>query len=275
VATEVMGVVNVTPDSFFDGGRYADPDAAIAHAERLIAEGADLIDVGGESTRPGAEPVDESEELRRVLPVISALAGRVRISIDTMKPGVAEAAVRAGATLVNDVSGTLAPVAASCGVGVVVMHSRGTPKTMQHHATYDDVASEVFGWLADAAAHARSLGVTEVFVDPGFGFAKTAQQNLALLDALPTLVANGEQVIVGTSRKSFLGALSARTDGEIAPAEDRFEASLATAVFAMACGVAMVRVHDVRATADAARLVAAVAGELSTDEVFARADGAA
>jgi dihydropteroate synthase len=259
-----MGVVNVTPDSFFDGGRYFDPAAAVAHGEELVAQGADLVDVGGESTRPGADPVDEDEELRRVLPVVAALSRSCRVSIDTTKARVAEEAITAGATLVNDVAGTLAPVAADHGVGLVVMHMRGTPKTMQHAPAYDDVVGEVERWLADAAASARAVGVEEVYIDPGIGFAKTATHNLALLGALPRLVASGEHVLVGTSRKSFLGRLSARTPGEVAPPEERLEASLATAVYAMACGVAMVRVHDVRPCADAARLVSAALGDRFT-----------
>jgi dihydropteroate synthase len=258
-----MGVVNITPDSFFDGGRYFDPATAIAHGETLIAAGADIIDIGGESTRPGADPVDVGEELRRVLPVVAALSGSCRVSIDTMKPLVAAEAVAAGATLVNDVSGTLAPVAARLGAGLVVMHMRGTPKTMQRETQYDDVVAEVASWLATAARAAHELGVEEVYIDPGIGFAKTPEQNLALLAALPRLVATGEPVLIGTSRKTFLGRLSARHPNEVAPPEERFEASLASAVFAMACGVAVVRVHDVRPSADAARLVAACAGDLA------------
>jgi dihydropteroate synthase len=270
-----MGVVNVTPDSFFDGGRYFDPAAAIAHGEAMIAEGAEIVDVGGESTRPGADPVDEAEELRRVLPVVAALSRSCRVSIDTMKARVATEAVAAGATLVNDVAGTLGLVAASCGVGLVVMHMRGTPQTMQADVSYDDVAQEVADWLGTAARSAHELGIDEVYIDPGIGFAKTAEQNLALLAALPQLVASGERVLVGTSRKSFLGRLSARSAGELAPVEERFEASLATAVYAMTCGVTMVRVHDVRATVDAARLVAACSGEFDLDELTAQAPQAA
>lgn len=261
-----MGVVNVTPDSFFDGGRYLDPSAAIAHGEALIAEGADIVDVGGESTRPGADPVDEAEELRRVLPVVAALSRSVRVSIDTMKPSVAVAAIEAGASLVNDVAGTLWQIAARHKVGLVVMHMRGVPKTMQLHPAYDDVVTEVFGWLDHAATAARELGVGEIYLDPGIGFGKTAAHNLALLSALPTLVKTGANVLVGTSRKTFLGALSSSRPGEVAPPEERFEASVASAVYAMVCGVAMVRVHDVRACADAACLVAASFGEVATAE---------
>jgi dihydropteroate synthase len=190
----------------------------------------------------------------------------VRVSIDTMKPSVATAAIEAGATLVNDVAGTLAPVAAREGVGLVVMHMRGVPKTMQERPTYDDVVAEVYGWLAQAAEEARQLGVRDLYVDPGIGFGKTAPHNLALLSALPALVATGEKVLIGTSRKSFLGAFSAARPGEVAPPEDRFESSVASAVYAMTCGVAMVRVHDVEACAQAARFVAACFGEIPVGE---------
>jgi dihydropteroate synthase len=250
-----MGVLNVTPDSFFDGGRYFDHAAAIAHGEEMIAQGADLIDVGGESTRPGADPVPEDEELRRVLPVVEALAPRARISIDTMKPAVAAAACRLGATLVNDVADHSARAAAEAGAGLVVVHMRGTPKVMQQDPRYDDVVAEVFAALGSAAATAREAGVSEVYVDPGIGFGKTVEHNLQLLRALPELVARGTPVLVGTSRKSFLGRLAAPPGAEPLPAGDRLEGSLATAVWAMAAGAAIVRVHDVAETVQAARLV--------------------
>jgi dihydropteroate synthase len=259
----VMGVLNVTPDSFADGGRFLRPDDAVARGERIAGEGADVVDVGGESTRPGAQPVAEDEELRRVLPVVERLAGRlpatVRISIDTTKPAVARAAVEAGATLVNDVSGQLWPVAAELGTGWVAMHRRGTPDTMQSLTGYDDVVSEVHSHVVDAAARARDAGVREVWVDPGIGFAKTAAQNVALLAALPELVraaaASSAKVLVGTSRKNFLGRYGAPApDRPLGPGE-RFEASLATAVWAMVAGAGMVRVHDVADTVRAATLV--------------------
>ena len=243
-----MGVLNVTPDSFFDGGRYFDHEAAIAHGREMTAEGADIIDVGGESTRPGAEPVPEDEELRRVLPVVEALVGEVRVSIDTMKPAVAAAACQRGATLVNDVANHSARVAAEAGVGLIVVHMRGTPKIMQEDPRYDDVVGEVFGALDAAAADARQAGVREVYVDPGIGFGKTVQHNLQLLRSLPELVARGVPVLVGTSRKSFLGKLAL-------PPGDRLEGSLATAVWAMVAGATIVRVHDVAVTVRAARLV--------------------
>jgi len=250
-----MGVLNVTPDSFFDGGRYFDRETAIRRGRELVAEGADIVDVGGESSRPGATPVDEAEELRRVLPVVAALAGEVRVSIDTAKPSVARAALGEGATLVNDVGGLLAPVAGAACAGLVVMHRKGSAADMQHDPRYEDVVAEVATFLAAAVAAARSAGVTEVYVDPGIGFGKTVSHNLALLKALPRLVAAGEPVLIGVSRKSFLGRIAARGGGEPLPAEDRLEASLAAAVWAMAAGAAIVRVHDVAATVAAARLV--------------------
>jgi dihydropteroate synthase len=246
----IMGVLNVTPDSFSDGGRYLDPEAAVAHGRRLVAEGADVVDVGGESTRPGAEPVDADVERARVVPVVAALAPHVRVSIDTRKAAVAEAAIEAGATLVNDVSASLWPVAAAARVGWVAMHMQGTPQTMQRQPEYGDVVADVRAFLAGRAAEARAGGVEEVWIDPGIGFGKTAAHNLALLRALPALVAVGEPVLVGTSRKSFLGALTGR-----ASPDDRLEASVATAVWATTRGAGMVRVHDVAATLQAARLV--------------------
>jgi len=253
-----MGVLNVTPDSFFDGGRWFETDAAVAHGLDLVAEGADVVDVGGESTRPGAEPVDEAEETRRVVPVIEALAPHVRVSVDTRKAGVAEAALAAGATLVNDVSARLWPVAAEAGVGWVAMHMKGEPATMQSDTRYDDVVTEVRDLLVDRARQARDGGVDEVWIDPGIGFAKTAAHNLALLRHLSVLVEAGFPVMVGTSRKSFLGHLTGSPPGHADdpdPAADRLEASLATAAWAISQGATMVRVHDVAATAQLARLV--------------------
>jgi dihydropteroate synthase len=250
-----MGVLNVTPDSFSDGGKYLDWDRAVEHGLDLVSQGADIVDVGGESTRPGAELVDEDEEMRRVVPVVEALATKVRVSVDTTKPAVAAAAISAGATLVNDVSTTLWTLAADRRVGWVAMHMQGTPATMQLGPRYDDVVSEVHGFLCDAATKARQAGVTEVWVDPGIGFGKTRQQNLALLRHLPELVERGLPVLVGTSRKSFLGAIAPKSDGSATPVEERVEASVATATWAMLAGVAMVRVHDVAPTVQAATLV--------------------
>jgi dihydropteroate synthase len=250
----VMGILNVTPDSFSDGGRFLDPAAAVAHGLELFDEGADVVDVGGESTRPGAAPVEEAEELARVVPVVEALArsGRGRVSIDTTKPRVAEAAVEAGATLINDVSASLGEVAASWGVGWVAMHMQGTPRTMQAEPHYDDVVGEVRRFLVEKAEAARAGGVEEVWIDPGIGFGKTQAHNLSLLRHLDALAATGFPVLVGTSRKSFLGALV----GGAGP-DDRIEGSLATAVWAIHRGAAAVRVHDVRATVQAVALCAA------------------
>lgn len=255
----VMGIVNVTPDSFSDGGAWFDHAAAIAHGRRLIDEGADVVDVGGESSRPGAEDVPAAEELRRVLPVVEALSPHVRVSVDTVKAEVAEAAVAAGATLINDVSASLWPVAASCGVGWVAMHRAGTPRTMQDDPRYDDVVAEVRDMLVARAAAAAEAGVGEIWIDPGIGFGKSLEHNLALLAHLDALVATGVPVLVGTSRKAFLGALAAGPDGPPPPIE-RLPGSLATATFALRCGAGMVRVHDVAATVQAARLVGLVAG---------------
>jgi dihydropteroate synthase len=253
----VMGVLNVTPDSFSDGGRWLDSDAAVQHGLEMVAEGADVVDVGGESTRPGADPVPEAEELRRVVDVVAALAPHVRVSVDTRKPGVAQAAVAAGATLVNDVSASLWEVAAETGAGWVAMHMQGEPTTMQRSPTYEDVVGEVRRFLVERAEAARSAGVAEVWIDPGIGFGKTPEHNLALLRHLSLLTASGFPVLVGTSRKSFLGKLTASPGGEPAPVDDRLEASVATAVWSMTQGAEMVRVHDVGPTVAAARLVAA------------------
>jgi len=257
----VMGILNVTPDSFSDGGEWFEGDLAIERGHEMIAEGADIVDVGGESTRPGAEPVAIDEELRRVIPVIEALAPHVRVSVDTTKAEVAAAAADSGATLVNDVSASLWPVAAGCGVGWVAMHRRGTPADMQHHPHYDDVVAEVTAYLADRASTGAAAGVGEVWIDPGIGFGKTAGHNLRLLSAVAGLAATGYPVLVGTSRKSFLGSLAAAPDGTPAPVDARLAGSLATATWAMQQGARMVRVHDVAATVQAATLVGTPGGE--------------
>lgn len=256
----VMGVVNVTPDSFSDGGRHADAAAAIAHGLALVEEGADLLDVGGESTRPGATPVDESSELARVIPVIEALAARagVPISIDTRKPAVMRAALAAGASMVNDVSalgaeGALELVAAS-GAAVVLMHMQGEPLAMQHSPRYDDVQAEVRGFLAGRVLACEMAGIARnrLVVDPGFGFGKTLEHNLALLAGLGQLVELGLPVLVGLSRKSCLGAITGRAVGE------RSAASLAAHLIAAMRGARIVRVHEVAATVDALKVLAAV-----------------
>ncbi len=260
-----MGVINVTPDSFSDGGRYADANAAIAHGKALLAEGADWLDVGGESTRPGAEPVPEADELRRVVPVVEALtAAGARVSIDTRKPAVARAAVAAGATLLNDVGAANGAVAAELGVAWAAMHAQGEPATMQDDPRYGDVVAEVLADLVARAEAATAAGVPEVWIDPGIGFGKTAEHNLALLAHLDAFVATGIPVLIGTSRKGFLGRLLGASDGTEGPAPvaDRLEGSLATATWAMTCGAAMVRAHDVRATAHAAQVIR---GQITAD----------
>ncbi len=266
-----MGVVNVTPDSFSDGGCWPDPESAIRHARDLVAAGADIVDVGGESTRPGADPVDAATEAARVVPVVAALAPLVRVSVDTMTPEVAEEAVAAGADIVNDVSGSLelAEVAARHGTVWVCMHMQGTPRTMQQRPHYDDVVSEVRQFLVERAAAGRDLGVAEVWIDPGIGFGKTTDHNLSLLRHLDVLVATGHPVVVGTSRKSSLGRLTAQADGataahvepgaqaavtRAAPVAERLEASVATAVWAWRHGAEVVRVHDVAETVRARAL---------------------
>lgn len=253
-----MGVVNVTPDSFSDGGRYRHHDDAIAHGRSLGEQGADWVDVGGESTRPNAEPVAVADELERVLPVVEGLtsAPSLRVSIDTRKAEVAEAAVGAGATLINDVSATLAPVAADLGVGFVAMHMLGDPRTMQRRPTYADVLSDVRDFLVERAEAARSAGVDEVYIDPGIGFGKTLDHNLVLLANLDVLAATDFPVLVGTSRKAMLGVLAARADRrpDPPPTHDRLEGSLATAVWAYLRGATMVRAHDVAETVRAAQL---------------------
>jgi len=255
-----MGVLNVTPDSFYDGGRYLSVDDAVAHGLDLVAQGADIVDVGGESTRPGAEPVPEDVEMARVLPVVEALAGRVRVSVDTLKPAVAEAALLAGATLVNDVSASLWPVAAAGRAGWVAVHMQGSPPTMQAAPRYQDVVAEVTDFLVHRARAALEAGVEEVWVDPGIGFGKTMEHNLSLLHHLPEVVAAATGagcagVVVGTSRKRFLGLLAAPAgSSEPLGPEDRVEGSLATAAQALVAGAAMVRVHDVAVTVQAARL---------------------
>jgi dihydropteroate synthase len=258
-----MGIVNVTPDSFSDGGRFLRVDDAIAHGLRLAGEGAAVLDIGGESTRPGAEPVDPDTELARVLPVVEGLraatAGSVRLSIDTRRAEVARAAVAAGATLLNDVSATLADVAAELGVGWIAMHMRGEPRTMQVEPRYDDVVTEVSEQLAAAARAGERAGVREVWIDPGIGFGKTAEHNWTLLAHLDRIVALGWPVMVGVSRKGFLGAVLAKSDGvdEPVPVDDRREASIALATWVMLHGARMVRVHEVRPTVQAARVLAA------------------
>jgi dihydropteroate synthase len=256
-----MGVLNVTPDSFSDGGRWLDADAAIAHGRQMIAEGAHVIDVGGESTRPGATAVDAVEEARRVIPVIRALAGDAVISVDTRKDSVARQAIAAGATILNDVSASLWAVAAETGAEWVAMHMPGDPTSMQRHAHYNDVVAEVKAYLVERAEAAVAAGVSRVWIDPGIGFGKTAQHNLSLLRHLDRLVETGYPVLVGTSRKAFLGPLTAgQAPGtppgpDTPPPGDRLEATVTTSTLAALAGAAMVRVHDVRPAIMAAQLI--------------------
>jgi dihydropteroate synthase len=258
----VMGVVNVTPDSFSDGGLYADERAAVEHGLRMAAEGADYIDVGGESTRPGAERVDPQTEIGRVVPVVRALAAEgVKVSIDTMRADVAAAALDAGAYLVNDVSGGLgdpkmAGLVAERGCPWVLMHWRGHSKDMQALARYEDVVADVCIELADRVNAAVDAGVdtAQLVLDPGLGFAKTAEHNWALLSQLDAVLALGLPVLIGASRKSFLGRLLADPDGTPRAVLGREAATVATSVLAAEAGVWGVRVHDVLATADALRV---------------------
>ena len=257
----VMGVLNVTPDSFSDGGRYADPGAAIAQGLKLAEEGATFVDVGGESTRPGAAPVGEQEELRRVIPVVRGLAraARVRISVDTSNPRVMREAVDAGAVLINDIRALGAPgalaAAAASGAAVCLMHMQGEPATMQRHPGYVDVVNDVKAMLAARvqACEAAGIGGERLCLDPGFGFGKTLGHNLELLRRLPELGALGLPLLVGLSRKSMLQSLTGRAVGE------RLAGSLALATIAVLTGARIVRAHDVAPTLDAVRVAAAMA----------------
>ena len=257
----LMGVLNVTPDSFSDGGRSLDAEAAVAHGERLAAEGADLIDVGGESTRPGAQPVAAAEEQRRIYPVIARLAHRVRIpiSVDTSKASVAEAALDAGAALVNDVTALrgdprMAGVVARARAAIILMHMRGTPQTMQRHPRYRDVVAEVGAFLGEAAERAQARGIARerILVDPGLGFGKLLRHNLALLRRLPELAALGYPMVLGPSRKSFIGQVLGVDVAE------RLPGTLACVAQAFYSGVSLVRVHDVAAAAQLVRMLEAI-----------------
>lgn len=262
--TLVMGIVNVTPDSFSDGGQLATQEAALAHALRLIEQGADVLDIGGESTRPGSDPVREDEEIDRVAPLIAALRARWdgMISIDTMKPGVARAAVGAGATMWNDVTALMhdpdsLATAAELGCAVVLMHMKGAPKTMQDDPRYDDVVGEVVAHLAARAEAAMAAGVARdrIWLDPGIGFAKTTDHNLALTARLEALVDLGFPVLYAASRKRVVQGV----DASAVQASDRLGGSLALALEGVRRGARMVRVHDVRETMQALKLQAAVA----------------
>jgi len=259
---KLMGVVNVTPDSFSDGGLYLDPALAIAHGEELARAGAAILDVGGESTRPGAEAVSEAEELRRVVPVVEGLAGgEAEISVDTSKAAVAEAALDAGAAIVNDVTalrgdGEMAGLCADRGATVVLMHMLGSPRTMQENPVYEDVVDEVRAFLAERveAAVAAGVGEERIWLDPGIGFGKTAAHNLELLRRLAELGELGRPLVIGTSRKSFIG----RVDGS--DAGERLGGTIASSVLAAAEGAEVLRVHDVAEVGQAMAVATAILG---------------
>jgi dihydropteroate synthase len=259
----VMGIVNVTPDSFSDGGKFLEPGAAIDHALQLIEQGADMIDIGGESSRPGASPVAEQEELRRVIPVIEQLAARVRVplSIDTMKPGVARAALAAGASIVNDVGAnrlerTMWELVTETGAGYVCMHMQGTPQTMQMQPTYADVCGEVEEFFVARLQQLSDCRVRreQIILDPGIGFGKTPEHNVELLGALKRFTQLERPLLVGVSRKSFLGKIAG--NGRVA-------AGLACACLAVAAGVWIIRTHDVAETAEAIRMTEAILAKRS------------
>jgi dihydropteroate synthase len=258
----LMGVVNVTPDSFSDGGLYLDPAAAVAHGKELAADGAAILDVGGESSRPGAAPVAADEELRRVEPVVAGLVGTAaEISVDTSKATVAEAALDAGATIVNDVTALrgdpeMAALIADRGAAVILMHMAGDPRTMQVNPEYDDVVVEVREFLAERLAAAVAAGIAEerIWLDPGIGFGKADAHNFELLRGLDELTTLGRPLVVGTSRKSFIG----RADGS--ETDDRLGGTIATSILAAAAGAAVLRVHDVRELAEALDVANAVLG---------------
>ena len=261
----VMGILNVTPDSFSDGGMHADADSAVEHGRKMLRDGADIIDVGGESSRPGAEPVSAEEETRRIIPVIRALAADgATISVDTYKSRVAREAIAAGATIINDITAMtgdpqMAEVAAESKAGVVLMHMQGTPRTMQIAPAYTDVVEEVATWLEQRIKYAveRGIRAEAIALDPGIGFGKTVEHNLSLLAGLRRFAAIGRPVVIGVSRKSFLGRLTGQ------PVERRTAASVAAAVMAIANGADILRVHDVEETRDAVRVATAIisAGE--------------
>ncbi|HEY2584695.1 MAG TPA: dihydropteroate synthase [Tepidisphaeraceae bacterium] len=260
--TLVMGVLNVTPDSFSDGGRFSDPGVAIAHAREMAAAGATLIDIGGESTRPGSQPVPEAEQIRRIVPVVRALANQIPalLSIDTTRAAVAEAALDAGAHLVNDISGglddpALLPMVARRAVPVVLMHMQGTPATMQINPTYADVVGEIKQFLRDRVSAAESVGIdpSRILIDPGIGFGKRMEHNLELLRRLAGFTSLGRPMVVGVSRKGFIG----RITGEDLPSGRRFGTAAAVA-WSIANGAAIVRVHDVAPMAQVVRIIEAI-----------------
>jgi dihydropteroate synthase len=259
-STLIMGILNVTPDSFSDGGLFADVDSAVAHAKKMVADGADIIDVGGESSRPGSAPLSERQELTRVLPVVSRLIKEVSatISIDTYKPGVAEACLKAGVHLLNDITGLTNPqmiqVAARFHVPVVIMHMKGTPKTMQGNPVYQDVVREIKVFFKERITAARKAGMEDIIIDPGIGFGKTLEHNLCILKNLGEFKSLGCPILVGPSRKAFIGAITG------APVTERLSGSLAAVVVSIMNGAHIVRVHDVRECSQAIHVVDAIRG---------------
>jgi dihydropteroate synthase len=260
-----MGIVNVTPDSFFDGGRFEDPQSAVEHGRRLVEEGADILDIGAESTRPGSLPVDEAEELRRLIPVVAALAQSVSvpISVDTSKAAVAQAAIRAGAVMVNDVTAlrgdqAMVDVIARTGVAVVLMHMQGTPRTMQQAPAYEDVVEEVAEFLSQQArfAIARGVAKSRIVLDPGIGFGKVLTHNLDLLAHLRTLTTLGFPVLVGPSRKGFIGQLTKQS------VEARAWGTAGVVALAVNQGASILRVHDVAPMRDVVNVAAAISGRM-------------
>ncbi len=256
--TLIMGVLNVTPDSFSDGGKFFDSTIAAQHALRMAEEGADIIDIGGESTRPGSDAVTEEEELRRVLPVIKLLAGKIKIplSIDTMNPAVADACLSAGASILNNITGLqnedMIAAAAKHNVPVVLMHMQGTPKTMQSNPQYGDVVGDIKAFFKKQITHAQGKGVRQFILDPGIGFGKTTNQNLALIKRLQEFTELGHPLLIGPSRKSFIGSITGL------PAEERLEGTLAAVAISILNGANIVRVHDVRQAKRAALIADAV-----------------
>jgi len=258
--TLVMGILNVTPDTFSDGGMFADVDSAVVHAKKMVADGADIIDVGGESSRPGSASLSEHQELERVLPVVNRLIQEVSvpISIDTYKPGVAEACLKAGAHLLNDITGLTNPqmiqVAARYHVPVVVMHMKGTPKTMQENPVYQNVVQEIKVFFKERITAARKAGIEDIIIDPGIGFGKTLKHNLCILKNLGELKSLGYPILVGPSRKAFIGAVTG------APVTERLSGSLAAVVVSIMNGAHIVRVHDVRECSQAIHVADAIRG---------------
>ena len=256
--TLIMGILNVTPDSFYDGGLFADVDTAVAHGKKMVSDGADLIDVGGESSRPGSAPLSEKEELDRILPVVTRLLDEVSvpISIDTYKPLVADACLKAGAHLINDITGLTNPemrkVVAKYKVPVILMHMKGTPKTMQQNPTYQDMLGEITAFFREQITKARKEGIQHIIIDPGIGFGKTVEHNLQILKHLGVFKTLGCPVLVGPSRKSFIGVITGES------VKERLDGTLAAVTVAIINGTNIVRVHDVKECKRAIQVVDAI-----------------